>query len=291
MDQNPPPQFGAGGTHFRNHAGGRLHIENLSPQGKGIEIEGRLKTFPSIFVVMIFSATTLAFPGMVEEGSGKLFIKTKDGKKISAALGSTFEDALRAAKMGPPGVKAGLEIRPPEGGIEGIYPVAGLIDPGGNLHFQWQGEKVKGKTPSFFFFEEERNGHQSFPIRSKDKSILLDAKELGLKPGENYRWYLGRMEKGKGIAQSRVYSFSLLQKKNRRALENDFKKLGAMNLATSEGADFLRAQLFYQNKMYHDMVALLEPLYKIVRDKWLKRLLFLGYVRLGRHREAEKYRE
>lgn len=207
-------------------------------------------------------------------------------------MGSAIEDAwtvlkMSQPKMGQPAVDTALKQNVFEGGIEGIFPVAGVILPDRAVRFEWRGERLKGEKPALFFFKEGTNHHQVFPVSADAKEMTVGVGHF--LPEWRYRWYVGRVEKGKPIAQSRVYSFAILAQAESEAMKNDLLQLEKRSLKT-EGADFLKAQIFYHYRLYHEMVGVLRPLHQKFKSAAVQRLLFLGYVKLGKLNEAEKFR-
>ncbi len=191
-----------------------------------------------------------------------------NAEKLNPAIEEAYE-----------GARHSLEIHPFEGGIEGVFPVYGKISLQKEISFQWRGRNVSGKKPVLCLFEREKN-EDCFEVVGTNKKIT--ASQLGLRRGHAYQWYLGRMEKGKIIAQSRVFRFTLLSQEESEKLAKELEK--------TKGGLLLKGQIYYSFQMYHDMVALLEPRYKMATSEGLRKLLFLGYARLGRHHEAKKFR-
>lgn len=214
--------------------------------------------------------------GFVAACQGDKVVWLKAGGRYWQAM----QDSFTVQKMGPPGVKHGLEIHPPAGGIEGIFPVFGKIVKPKQLTFRWQG-KVKGEKPALFLFAEGKIKQRALLLPVQAETVTLPVSESELPAGKVYHWYLGRIESGKHIGQSRVYAFEFLSKNQTRELTSQLTKLGDL--------PFLQAQIYYHYQLYHDMVGLLESLYSDNKTEGLKRLLFLGYVRLGRHGEAKKF--
>jgi len=183
-------------------------------------------------------------------------------------------------KMGPVSTSAPLDLHQPPGGIEGITPIYGTIPLEGAIEFRWRGKPILGKKPLLVFVEEGKSP-KFFLLSRETKKKKLKREELEIQEGKSYQWYLGRLEKGnKIISQSRVFSFRILS-------NNELKRL-TQELSKSD-SDFLEAQVFYNYQMYHDMVNMLESLRKRYTAPEIRKLLFLGYVRLGRHWEAKKY--
>lgn len=236
----------------------------------------------------------LFYGDLIELNGQQTFQTGKDSVKPKPYLPPPYtalEDAINVAKMGPVGLKAKLSMHPPKGYIQGLYPINGTIFPTTKIIFEWKGKDVFGEKPTFFFFEDSKNPkYKIFSITTKTKRLELSAQELGLEEGKTYHWFLGRLEEWPK-SQSQVYSFQILSTKDEARLNHDFKTVDALHISTKEGEDFLKANIFYHYQMIHDMINLLQPIYTKRPSRSLRRLLFLGYVRLGRPVEATKYEE
>ena len=192
-------------------------------------------------------------------------------------------------KMIPGAPKAGqLKVTPAVGGIEAVYPNNTTIRLVDDIVLQWSGTDTRGEKPVLVFFESGQKP-QTFDLTAAQKQFSLNGKTLGLAKGKTYNWYLGRLEKGKPIAQSQKFSFQTLGEVKEVELEMSLANLKSLNPETPEGEAFLKAQVFYQYKMYDRMVAELEPLYATNKTGALKRLLFLGNIRMGKKAQAKQY--
>lgn len=60
--------------------------------------------------------------------------------------------------------------------------------------------------------------------------------------------------------------------------------------SSSEGKAFLKGQVYYSYGQYDEMVKTLKPVYHKTRSPAVKRLLKLGYVKMGLYDEARKYK-
>lgn len=179
------------------------------------------------------------------------------------------------------GAKHSLELHPFEGGIEGIFPVYGNLQMSvPDFWFLWRGKKIKGEKPVLVFREQGGKTQKTWDVSGKTGGLLVRTRSLNLKRGKEYEWFLGRLEGEEVIAQSRVFRFRILSKEESRRLQKAIEQ---------NKAKFLKAQIYFNYRLYHDMVALLEPRYKMAPSESLRKLLFLGYVRLGRHHEAKKF--
>lgn len=197
---------------------------------------------------------------------------------LSTILISSF--AFSAPKMFEPEVSTKVSIHPEAGGIEGIAPVYGALEPSPTLSFEWRGKNILGDKPAFIIFEAGGFHHQPYFVGRDAKRISFETKELGLQRGKEYRWYLGRLEKKELIAQSRVFTFRILSEKESKNLAREL---------VEAKAGFSKALVYYKYQMYHSTVDSLKVLYRERPTSDIKRLLYLGYVKLGRPREAKKY--
>lgn len=236
---------------------------------------------------VFFSQNSFAFPGLSKAADGRYYFQTKDGQKVSADVGPALNDSDRAMKMGPAGIYAPIEIYPFEGGIEGVYPVYGALRKQKSIRFQWRGADVKGEKPSFILFEHGSLEHQTFFIKSDSKEIVIPTAQLKVQPSNIYLWYLGRVENNQPIGQSRVFRFQFLSDQEEEDLASDLKVVEAADAPNQDVRNFLKSQVFYKYELYHDMVSLLIPLYEKYPNESVAKLLYLGYVKIGK-REAAK---
>ncbi|MDO8527755.1 MAG: hypothetical protein Q7T03_08720 [Deltaproteobacteria bacterium] len=216
-------------------------------------------------------------------------LPTTSVPKNVGGLAIGLEDSFSVKKMGPVGMSVAPDLRPPAGGIRGVAPVYGALALPDGIHFQWKGKSILSSDPVLVFINPTKSEPLLFPVKKDQKELSVKSSELCLEPGAEYSWYLGHLKKGKPIGQSRVFTFRILSESEKQNLDKDLNGLKTLPATSMEGRDFLKAQIFYKFKMYQDMVETLKPLYKKYHTSGIGRFLYLGYIRLGRHDEAEKY--
>jgi hypothetical protein len=106
--------------------------------------------------------------------------------------------------------------------------------------------------------------------------------------GNSYVWYLASNEKGKILGKSRRFNFSIISTANKKRLNEDRNKIEALNIS-SDGKRFLIAQLYFREKMLDTMVKTLLPLWEKDHSDAVKKLLFMGYARMGLTEEAKRF--
>lgn len=238
-------------------------------------------------LLLLMNGALVSLSGDQSYETGKL--KNPPLKKTVGGLAVALEESLNVRKMGPVGVNTSLEIRPPEGGVRGIFPVYGNIDFAQSLSFQWSGRKILGSGPSLIVTKKGVEPARIFPLKRSRQEVVFSAEQLGLVRGGDYAWYLGHLQDKQPIGQSRVFTFHVLTAEVSQRLQKDLAAIKVLPLKTGEGREFLKAQIFYRYQMYHDMIDILKTLWKKIPERGVNRFLYLGYVRLGRHDEAQKY--
>lgn len=273
--------------------------ENPKPAAVGIEFPDGAKftAGPSSKAVLMFMdgvmETVIEKSEVVIDGGRKNSTKKLVGRQMLAAL----DEAVRATgngptvhgmvKMAPPSVGE-LKVIPPVGGIYGVYPRETAIQLNKQIRFQWQVESLEGNNLAVVVFESGKP-HRGFAIGPAGRQKNVSAKELKLKKGGNYNWYIGEKQGKQYIAKSQRFTFSILSAADEKRLVAELKQIDALGLATNEGKNFLKAQTYFPFKMYDAMVTLLEPLYQKNPTPAVQKLLFLAYVKMGRLDVAKRY--
>ncbi|MDP2600835.1 MAG: hypothetical protein Q8P84_08920 [Deltaproteobacteria bacterium] len=286
------PAFAATGVVIQQ--GGGLYF--VTPQGKKVKPQFGDEFYNGYKVYNTKGrAVLLLFYGDLIDLEGKQKFQAGEGSvKPRLYLPPPYtalEDAINVAKMGPVGVKAPLAIHPPVGGIQGIFPIYGDILPSSTLQFEWRGKDILGEKPVFIIFEKHSKEQKIFSLKAGAKKFSINPAKEKIKEGAEYHWYLGRIKNGKPVAQTRVYSFEILSEKNQKKLSRDLEGLSALKLSSREGETFLKSQIFYHYKLYHNMIDSILPMYQKRPSRSLRRILYLGFVRLGRYSQAQKYEE
>lgn len=247
--------------------------------------------FFAVVTVLLISLPAWSLPGL-EKSGGQYVFQTKEGERVPVVFGRAFSDASRVMQSGAAAGMYGPLVVSSEGGIEGVTPIYGAIRLSEKILFQWDGEAVQGVQPALMVFESGSLNHIPFNIKTTDKAVFIPAKRMGLKAGHEYHWYLGSLQGSELVGQSRFFSFRVLSEREEQDLQRDLKHLRQLKLVSKDGEDLLKAQIFYKYDLYHDMVATLQPLYVTYpQEESITRLLFLGYVKIGKRQEAKELQQ
>lgn len=177
--------------------------------------------------------------------------------------------------------------RRPKLELEAIYPAETTILMPKNITFAWN-MNLKFPKP-VVVFEGPEGLYKRFDIDPKSpKSLTASAKELGLHKGNKYSWYLASRSDKKGRGRTRRFNFTIMSEAQEKSLKKDLATINE-TASTDDGRAFLTAQLYYNHKMMYDMVQTLLPLWNKNKSPAIKKLLKLGYARMGRASEARKY--
>lgn len=228
-------------------------------------------------------------------------------KSLGQGMLLAMKEAVDVSGSGPtvtgmvkmvPGVPltGSFEVIPYVGGIEGIFPAGTSVTmedltSQGVVGFKWSGPTIQGEKPILALYEEG-GSPLFFPIVSDLGSTeipLKKLKKLNLSEGKTYRWYLGQLEKGKPVSQSQGFSFEIVRSSEVEKMNAELGQLTSLGLDSKEAGDWMQAQIFYKYKMYQRMVDTLSPIYEQYQTPAIQRLLFLGYVRMGKYSRAKEF--
>jgi hypothetical protein len=163
----------------------------------------------------------------------------------------------RSLPFGGPSKKKHAAIR---SGINGIYPVETSIVLPETVIFMWN-PPVNFRMP-MVIAEGEGIPQTTIAITTPKKTAAqAAAKELGLKEGGSYSWYLASRGDKKGRGRSRRFPFRILSKDRREQLAHDLARIGK-TAETPDGRAFLKGQLYFNYGMNYEMVQTLLPLWK-----------------------------
>lgn len=173
-------------------------------------------------------------------------------------------------------------------GLKGIYPVDTAIRLGSNITFRWS-MPASFSNPMIVIDDANKKQLSVKAIKAANSYFTTSPANLRLAKGKAYSWYLAAKE-AKGIkGKTARYRFTTLSSADEKALNRDIAKARALNMSDA-GKDLLIAQTYFQRGLMDDMVKTLAPLYAKQPNPFTKRLLFLGYSRMGNMKKAEKYR-
>lgn len=270
----------------------------LEPARSGLELPDG-----SVVVVKKGSASVLLESGAVDEvvqgmrytvGSEKASGRRTDlGHGITLAMkelaasgeGPTVHGMVK--KVGGPrqvridfGNKAAV-------GQMGLYPTGTKVKLGHEMTFKWL-RPVDYKNPALVLDNARKRRLAMANLRAGDTSFTRAASKLHLKDGESYSWFLAERKDRDVKGKTGRYSFSTISSADERALEGEMAKIRSLRMS-EDGKKLLIAQLYFQHGLYYDMVNVLAPLYERSPSPFVKKLLRLGYSKMGNTGEVKKY--
>ena len=249
------------------------------------------------------SASIMLISGAVDEiASGSIY---KVGEKIKAEkrtdLGGGIGKAMRelvASGQGPtvhgmvrdakgPGRAAGLTLGL-GGGLEHFYPRRTAIILGKRISFVWdKSVKMNWKNPVLVIVDSRDKQLAAFPVKPESTKYSITPARAHIIKGKKYGWYLGSGRKD-SKRKSAKSPFSTLSASKEKRYEADKKRIASLKMS-AEGKNILLAQLDFQYKLYAEMIKTLLPVWETNKSSFVKKLLFLGYHKMGDNR-AENFR-
>ena len=175
----------------------------------------------------------------------------------------------------------------PQKRLEAIYPSGTAIKPSKTITFKWN-MKVRFPKPLVVIVNPNGSSETRFDIAPTSlTSATIPAQNL--KRGNKYTWYLASGKDKPGRARSRRFHFSVLTKEQEKHLAKDMRQIDGA-ASSHDGRAFLKGQLYFNYGMNYEMVQTLMPLWKKNKSSSLKKLLLLGYARMGRAEVAWRYK-
>ena len=203
--------------------------------------------------------------------------------------GPTVHGMVKMTQLGPGAPKPGLVSLGNALGPQGIFPCETAIEMPGEVAFQWrEGSKIDFSNPVIVVEDKTAKKLVVKKITPTISRITINAGELKIASGNSYVWYLASNENGKILGKSRHFNFSIISAADKKRLEDDRNKVEGLNMS-SDGKQFLIAQLYFREKMLDTMVKTLLPLWEKDHADAVKKLLFMGYARMGLTEEARKF--
>ena len=203
--------------------------------------------------------------------------------------GPTVHGMVKMGRLGPGEPKPALIDVGAGLGPKGTYPVETTIEMPFQIIFEWSANsKFDFKNPVIVVENSTNNKIATRKIIPQRNNMAISANELKLSAGNSYSWYFASDEKGKISGKSRHFNFSILSDAEKKRMDDDIAKVKAINIS-EDGKKFLTAQLYFRSKMIDAMVKELLPLWQKDRSDAVKKLLFMGYARMGLAEEAKKY--
>lgn len=202
-------------------------------------------------------------------------------------MGNVGPGALTTVELPPAKTAAPATAKPVSQGIVALYPVGTAIPKVASITFRWHG-KLPAK-PIVVCVDEGASSIARLDVPSSSASeAAFSWGNLGLKQGGQYSWYLAAKDAKPGRGVSQRFKFSVLSENQQELLARDMARIDE-TATTPDGRAFMKGQLYYNYGMNREMVDTLLPLWKANKTPALKKLLKLGYAKMGLIDEARKY--
>jgi hypothetical protein len=203
----------------------------------------------------------------------------------SSGDGATVHGMVKEA-AGPRNIQ--LRATADQSGLRGISPVGTSVRLGRSMTFVWSKE-LDFPNPLLVIDDARGKRLVTANLDAKTVEFTQDACKLHLRKGESYTWFLAA-KAGSGVkGKTPRFKFATFSAADEQSLSSELSRIQAMKLGTS-GEKLLQAQVYFQHGLYDEMVNELAPLYATTQAPFAKKLLKLGYLKMGNAAEAEKYR-
>jgi hypothetical protein len=186
---------------------------------------------------------------------------------------------------GPQQISLGSKV--PAKGLRGVYPVGTAIVLEPTITFKWS-EPANFKDPVLVIDDAKRKRLSIIKVKAGEISFHRSPEKLNLKRGGSYSWFLAEKVGEDVKGRTARFKFTTLADSEAKALEGEKGKIEGLRMG-QDGKDLLIAQIYFQHGLYDDMVNRLEPLYARTPTPFTRKLLRLGYARMGNMAEAAKY--
>lgn len=173
-------------------------------------------------------------------------------------------------------------------GLKGVFPVGTSVRLGSDITFSWS--QPIDFSHALLIVDDARGKRLAMLKLSEGSREMTHASaKLHLKKGERYTWFLAA-QAGSGVkGKTARFKFATLSDADERVLDAERSKIASLKLSDT-GTKLLSAQAAFQHGLYKDMVDELQPLYEKTQAPFAKKLLRLGYLKMGNTSEAEKYK-
>jgi hypothetical protein len=202
----------------------------------------------------------------------------------SAGKGPTVQGMVREAKG--PSSKV-MRLAAAKGfGISAIYPRGTSVRLAGDVSFKWDAEpKVDWAKPCIVI--EDANKARVAIVDIAAGSTEQKVASSTFKKGLKYSWYLAEKEpevKGKTMR----FEFATLSDAEASAVEADVAKIRGLGIG-AEGTDIVLAQAYFKAGLVNEMVEVLLPAWQRTKAPYIKKLLWLGYSKMGQTEKAHEF--
>jgi len=186
---------------------------------------------------------------------------------------------------GPEKLKLGAKV--PSKGLRGVYPVGTTIVLEPTITFKWS-EPASFQNPVLVIDDAKRKRLAVVTLKSDQTVFHRSSDKLHLKGGESYSWFIGESVGGDVKGRTARFKFTTLSDAKAKKLVGQKGRIEAMKMGR-DGKDLLIAQTYFGYGLYDDMVNRLAPLYARAPTPFTKKLLRIGYARMGDMAKAAKY--
>lgn len=206
-------------------------------------------------------------------------------KELAAAGEGPTVHGMVKKVGGPQRIRLGAKA--PAKGLRGIYPVGTAIILEPTITFRWS-EPANFKNSVLVIDDAKRRRLAVVKLKPGETNFHRSTEKLHLKKGESYSWFLAEQVDSDVKGRTARFKFTILSASDAKALEGQKGKIEALRMGR-DGKDLLIAQTYFGYGLYDDMVNRLTPLYARAPTPFTKKLLRLGYARMGNAAEAAKY--
>ncbi len=169
----------------------------------------------------------------------------------------------------------------------GLFPTGTRVVLGESQSFRWS-RPVDHANAVLVLDDAKRKRLAIANLKLGDTSFSRSSAKLHLSKGNSYTWYLGESA-GDGIkGRTGRFAFSTLSSSDEGSLNAERGRIDSLKIG-GEGKDLLKAQLYFQYGLYDDMVNALRPVYEKSHAPFVKKLMKLGYTKMGNAVEAARY--
>jgi len=203
----------------------------------------------------------------------------------SSGEGPTIHGMVREAKGPSDKIK---KLKAVKGfGISAIYPRGTSIRAGKNVTFKWESMPPMNWPAPVIVIDDSSKKHIAVvPVSAGSTQKAVPGSKF--KNGQKYSWYLATNQpklKGKTMR----FTFSTMSAADQKKLKSEMAKVRGLKLG-ADGTNLLVAQLYYQNGLYGEMVDILLPMWNRSRFPFIRKLLHLGYTKMGQTEKAYEFR-
>lgn len=251
------------------------------------------------------SALVMLSTGAVDKigASSAYVVGAKEKKEVKNSIINGFAVAMKEAvsdsenaiahgmvKMGRLGPGAPM----PESGTQTLgmkiyYPKETALFYKPNLEFKWVEGGIDWDNPVLVIDDKDKKHIKVISLKKEMSKFSVSSSQLNLKKGEAYSWYLAQKNNEQIDGKTPRYNFSILSSAKQAELDRELAKINSLGLTEPSSKQFLKAQIYYNFKLYSDVVNLLLPIWEKEQTEGLRTFMFSAYQRMSINDEALKF--